>query len=90
MQNDWLALAIGCALLIAGAYALRKLNVSVISRVLMGATMLGAGIALIYPLIDRIDDLNDHQVRFGFAIALLGLGINQLTAPIRLAFKRPV
>ena len=89
IQQFWIALAIGCGLMIAGAYGLKNANPTITTRVALGAVMLISGIALAYPLVTGNDSLELHQVRFGLAIALTGLGINQLAAPIRVAFGRP-
>ena len=89
IQQFWIALAIGCGLMIAGAYSLKNANPSLTTRIALGAVMLVSGIALAYPLVTGNDALELHQIQFGLAIALSGLGINQLAAPIRVAFGRP-
>ena len=90
VPQNLIALAIGFGLLLAGGHALRKINLSMTSRVLIGAVMLVSGIALIYPLLGSGGVLEAHQIRFGIAVALGGLGINQLAAPVRATFGRPV
>ncbi|RYG97936.1 MAG: hypothetical protein EON58_08545 [Alphaproteobacteria bacterium] len=88
--NPIVAIAIACGLIFLGAYAAAKIDLSVASRAAVGAVLLVGGIALIYPLIGVGGALEAHQIRFGTAVALIGLGINQLAAPLRLALGRPV
>ena len=88
--NLIIAISIACVLIFLGAYAATRINLSSISRVAIGAVLLVGGIALIFPLIGVAGALDDHQIRLGIAVAMTGLGINQLAAPLRLALGRPV
>ena len=89
-QNLIVPIAIGFGLMLIGGYAARRLDLSLTSRVAIGAVLLVGGIALIYPLMGAGGVLDAHQVRFGIAIAMTGLGINQLSAPLRVRLGRPV
>ena len=81
-----IAMAIGLPLMLAGAYGIKRWQPSLATRVILGSLMLVSGIALIYPLIYGPADLMESPVRLGLAVALVGLGINQIAAPIRVAF----
>ena len=72
-----------------GGLALKRIDLSLTVRVLIGAALLVSGIALIYPLIGAAGALDAHPIRLGVSAALAGLGINQLAAPVRLYLGRP-
>lgn len=85
-QTEIIALAIGLPLMLVGFYALKRANLSLAIRVLIGIVMLIAGVVLAYPLVTG--DLSLHPVRLGVAVALLGLGINQIATPLRMAMGK--
>jgi len=80
-----IAMAIGVPLMLAGFYGIRRWQPRLLTRFFLGAIMLASGVALIYPLIYGSGDLMQSPIRFGLAIALAGLGINQIAAPVRVA-----
>ncbi len=89
-QAITIALAVGIPLMLAGFYGLKHIKPSVIVRVLIGCGMLIVGIAVVHPLVDGSGELYLHPIRLGMSIALLGLGINQVAAPLRLALGKSV
>ena len=89
MPQNIIAIAVACGLILVGALALKRVDLSLTVRVLIGAALLVSGVALVYPLIGAVGPLDDHPIRLGIAAALAGLGINQLAAPIRLYLGRP-
>ena len=89
MPQNIIAIAVACGLILIGGLALKRIDLSLIARVLIGAALLVSGIALIYPLTGAAGALDAHPIRLGISAALAGLGINQLAAPIRLHLGRP-
>jgi Kef-type K+ transport system membrane component KefB len=89
MPQNIIAIAVACGLILIGGLALKRIDLSLIARVLIGAALLVSGIALIYPLIGSAGALDAQPIRLGISAALAGLGINQLAAPIRLHLGRP-
>lgn len=88
IQQHWIAFAVGAGLICAGAHGIQRLRVGLIARALLGAVMLTAGITLLYPLVNQDNGLKVHQISFGIAVALVGLGINQLASPVRVRLGR--
>ena len=73
------AIAIGALLTGAGFYVFHRVDPPKPVRVLLGVALLFVCIALAYPLMSS-GDLVLHPVRMGLAIALFGVGINQVMA----------
>ena len=88
-QDLILAIAISCGIILFGAHAARRINMSLTSRFAIGTVLLALGVLLIYPLIGT-GALEDHQFRYGLAVGMVGLGINQIAAPLRMRLGRPV
>lgn len=88
---DWLSkdtlipLAIGFAIIFGGARLLKQKNRPLTTRVLLGLTLLAIGIGCGYYLIYVAEGLERHPLLFGLAVGATGLGINQATAPLRVA-----
>ena len=80
-----IAAAVGMPLMLAGFYAIKRWQPSMTTRLGLGVGMFVAGAALIYPFIFGPGDLIESPVRFGFCVPLIGLGINQMAAPFRVA-----
>jgi hypothetical protein len=89
LQEFWVAVVLGAGLMIGGIFALKQANPTLTTRVALGAVSFGLGIYLVYPIIVGGDVIGAHQIRLGFSIACIGFGINQLAAPVRVAFGRP-
>ena len=89
---DWLSkelllpLAIGMAILVGGHHLLKKYNPALRARFVLGLVLLSIGIGCGYYLTDILGNLEQHPLMFGLAIGALGLGINQVAAPLRVAF----
>ena len=89
---DWLnkelllPLAIGMAILVGGHHLLSKTNPPLTTRFFPGLALLAIGIGCGYYLTDILGNLEQHPLLFGIAIGALGLGINQVAAPLRVAF----
>ena len=89
MSQNIVAIAVACGLILIGVLALKRIDLSLTVRVVLGAALLVSGVALIYPLIGAVGPLDAHPIRLGIAAALSGLGINQLAAPLRQYLGRP-
>ena len=89
MPQNIVAIAVACGLIVVGVLALKRIDLSLTVRVLIGAALLVSGVALIYPLLGAVGPLDAQPIRLGIAAALAGLGINQLAAPIRQYLGRP-
>ena len=88
---DWLnigmlvPLAIATAVIIFGARSLNAMNASLATRVALGLTLFGVGIGCGYYLIYVMGDLQKYPWILGLGAGAAGLGINQATAPLRVA-----
>ena len=82
------AAAVALPLMLAGLYGLKRWSPKLPTRVLLGVAMLGSGAAIAYPLIYGQSDMDQSPARLGLCIALIGLGINQVFAPMRVAVGR--
>lgn len=87
-QATMVALAVGVPLMYAGLYALKHINPNLALRTAIGCALLIAGIILADTLANGSGALYLHPIRLGVAIALLGLGINQASAPLRAALGK--
>ena len=83
------AAAVAVAIIMAGIYGFRRAQLGTTARVALGLVMLASGVGLAYWLIQLADDPLSHPIRLGFVGGLVGLGINQVAAPLRLAMGRP-
>lgn len=88
---DWLdkelllPLVIATGIIIGGARFLNAKNASLVTRVALGVTLLGAGVGCGYYLIYVAEDLQKYPWLLGFGAGAAGLGINQVAAPLRVA-----
>lgn len=87
-QATSIALLVGVLLLFAGFHLLEQIRLNIIICTIIGCALLGAGIVIADQLADGSGRLFLHPVRFGISIALLGLGINQALAPLRMVSRK--
>lgn len=80
---------IGMALMFAGFYGLRWANPPMAVRVALGALLFALGISAVF-VWPGLDVLVGNAVYLGIAMATLGLGTNQLGAPLRRALGKQV
>jgi len=80
---------IGIALTVAGFYFFRWANPPMATRLVLGAAMLAAGLCstLAWP---GILVVVENPIYLGLTVPLLGVGLNQLGAPIRRALGKAV
>ena len=81
--------AIAVAIILGGFYGLRRAQLAMAVRVVLGFLMLAFGIALAYSLVQGPGDPLMHPIRLGLAGGFVGLGINQVAAPLRVAMGKP-
>lgn len=82
-----LALAVGMGVMLLGFYGLRMMDPPMWARVLLGGVMLATGLCAMYVWPGILVVVHD-PIQFGTTIALMGLGINQLAAPVRRALGK--
>lgn len=82
-----LAMAIGMVLMLAGFYALKALDPPMLVRVCLGGAMFAIGVVAI-AIWPGASVVVEDPVQLGVVVVLLGLGINQLAAPLRRAFGK--
>lgn len=86
--NSLAAVAVAAGIILAGSRLLNRRNAALSTRVLLGIALLGIGIGCGYHLIHVIGDPTSQPVYLGLTAGMGGLGINQATAPLRLAAGR--
>ena len=80
---------IAIAIIMGGHFGFRRAQLGMAVRVGLGLLMLAIGAALGYSFIQGADDPLAHPVRLGVVVGLIGLGINQIAAPLRAAMGKP-
>ena len=83
------AVAVGTVLMLLGFYSLKALAPPMSARIGLGAALLCAGIFAV-AFKPGLADVMASPIQFGLVIFCVGLGINQLAAPLRQAFGRSV
>lgn len=80
---------IGIGLILLGFYSLRRLDPAMPIRVALGATLFIAGLVavVVWPGFVAVVE---SPIYLGIEVCLLGLGINQVGAPLRRALGRTV
>ena len=83
LAKNIVPLGIGLAIIFGGYHLLKTSAPSIGVRLLLGLALLAIGIVSGYFLVFVVDSLEEHPFLFGLAVGATGLGINQVTAPIR-------
>ena len=83
------AVAIAVAIILGGLYGFRRAQLAMAARIVVGLLMLASGIALAHWLVQGSNEPLIHPVRLGLAAGFIGLGINQVAAPLRAAMGKP-
>jgi len=92
---DWLNIeflvpaVVAAGLIFCGARLINSMSPSLTTRVLLGLLLLGVGVGCVSYLIYIVQNLQQHPVLLGLAAGMAGLGINQVCAPLRVAFGKP-
>ena len=84
-----IAVAIGTVLMLLGFYSLKALQPPMPVRIGLGLALLGAGLFGV-AFMPGLSAVMASPVQFGLVIFCVGLGINQLAAPLRQALGRSV
>ena len=80
---------IGIGLMLLGFYGFRRLDPAMPIRVGLGAAMFAAGLVAVF-VWPGINAVVHSPIYLGITVVLLGLGINQVAAPLRRALGKPV
>ena len=80
-----IAVAIGTLVILGGIYTLRWVQAVILLRLSVGLVALVAGVWLGYPLVTGDTHPLNLPYLLGTAAGLIGLGINQVVAPMRAA-----
>lgn len=80
---------IGLGLMLLGFYTFRRLDPAMPVRVGLGAVMLVVGLIAVFYW-PGIAAVGESPFYIGVTLVLLGLGINQLAAPVRRAIGKAV
>ena len=80
---------IGMALTVAGFYAFNRTNPPIAVRLALGAMMLAAGLCSMFYW-PGILEVAKNPLYLGLTVPLIGVGLNQLGAPLRRALGRSI